>query len=84
MDPNAVFHQEHHELFPIHQGDGGLVGLGSFLDGSWTEVACGDENGGAAGIEFSGNSYVVYRCCYLECVIYRQKYRQNIFLLLIN
>lgn len=34
MDANAMFHQEHHKLFPIHQGDRSLVCLGSFLDSS--------------------------------------------------
>ena len=43
MDADAVFHQQHHELFTVHQGDGGFVCLGGFLDSSWTEVACGDD-----------------------------------------
>jgi hypothetical protein len=43
MDADSVFHQEYHELLTVHQGDGSLVCLGSFLDGSWAEVAGGDD-----------------------------------------
>ena len=37
MDVDAVFHQQHHELFSIHQGDGARVRLSRFLDGSGTQ-----------------------------------------------
>jgi len=36
MDADAVFHQQHYKLFPVHQGDWGLVGLGRFLEGTPT------------------------------------------------
>lgn len=43
MDADAVFHQQHHELFTVHQGDGSLVGLSCFLDGSGTKITGGDD-----------------------------------------
>lgn len=43
MYADAVFHQQHHELFSVHQGDGSFVGLSSFLDGSGTEITGGDD-----------------------------------------
>ena len=43
MDTNAVFHQEHHKLFSVHQGDGGLVGLSCFLNSARAEVAGSDD-----------------------------------------
>lgn len=43
MDADSVFHQEHHKLFPVDQGDGGLVCLCGLLDGSGAEVAGGDD-----------------------------------------
>lgn len=43
MDADAVLHQEHYKLFPVHQGNGGHVGLSCFLDGSGAEVAGGDD-----------------------------------------
>ena len=38
-----MFHQQHHELFTVHQGDGSLVVLSCFLDGSGTEITGGDD-----------------------------------------
>ena len=43
MDADAVLHQQHHELFTVHQGDGSLVWLSRFLDGPGAEVAGGDD-----------------------------------------
>ena len=43
MDADAMIHQEHYKLVPVHQGDGGFVYLGGLLDGSWAEVAFGDD-----------------------------------------
>ena len=34
MDADAMFHQQHHELLTICQGDGVLICLGSFFDDS--------------------------------------------------
>ena len=43
MNTDAVFHQQQHELLAVHKGDGSLVWLSRFLDGSGAEVAGGDD-----------------------------------------
>jgi hypothetical protein len=43
MDANAVFHQEHHELFPIREGDWCPVRLGGLLDDTGAEIIGSDD-----------------------------------------
>ena len=44
MDTDAVFHEQHDKLLPVHQGDGVLVWLGGFPDGARAEIAGGDNH----------------------------------------
>lgn len=76
MDADAVFHQQHHELFSVHQGDGSFVGLSCFLDGSGTESNCEMSSSNSPGFMVSRRSRSVVQGFELDEALRRKSFPQ--------